>query len=377
MLVDLVVPDVTSSSGGVGAVVSGMVQSLQDNEAVNPRVLSMLSNTEPTLANICQSTSAVRHGADFGFFNLRTAMQNRRPDLVHSHGLWHPFCHWAAALCRAKGITLIVQPHGMLDPWCLEHKPIRKKIALRCYQHADLLSAGAFIATSEMEAQNFRTFGCKQPIAVIPNGIALPSAQIARRVDSVTPRATRTAMFLGRLHPVKGLENLIRAWAVVQPPGWKLHIAGPDESGYLPTLQELIRNLGLEESAVYVGPLNHEQKRDAFLASDLFLLPSFSENFGLVVAEALSYGVPVITTTATPWSDLEKYKCGWWIDCSASALASTLRYVTSLDGKLLKAMGASGRQYSERYAWNRIAEKYISTYEWLLQKADRPPFIIL
>jgi glycosyltransferase involved in cell wall biosynthesis len=292
---------------------------------------------------------------------------------VHSHGLWHPVNHWAARAARAWGVPLVVHPRGMLEPWALEQKRMKKRIALALFQQRDLDRAQALVATSEMEFENLRAFGLRQPIAVIPNGVELPEpgAGDAPRGRGSEER-TRNALFLSRVHPKKGVLELVRAWAEVQPEGWRLRIAGPDEDGHWSEVARLIAELGLGDVVDYLGPVDGAAKAAAYREADLFVLPSFSENFGVVIAEALAYGVPVITTRATPWAELETHHCGWWIDTGVEALAGALRQATSLSVDPRRAMGERGRAYVERYDWEHIATQTVTLYRWLLGQGERP-----
>ena len=296
-----------------------------------------------------------------------------RPALVHNHGLWHPVNHWAAWAARAWGVPLVVHPRGMLEPWALEQKRHKKRLALALFQQRDLDSAQALVATSEMELENLRAFGLRQPIAVIPNGVELPPSGAVDARKGRNPEAgTRTALFLSRVHPKKGVLELVRAWAALRPEGWRLYIAGPDEGGHWREVSRLIAELGLAGVIEYLGPVEAQAKAAAYRDADLFVLPSFSENFGVVIAEALAYGVPVITTRATPWAELETHHCGWWIETGVEALAGALREAMNMDDDQRRAMGARGRELARRYDWNEIAGQTAALYRWLLGYEERP-----
>src|SRR6185503_9480318 len=147
------------------------------------------------------------------------------------------------------------------------------------------------------EAQHIRDLGLRQPVAIIPNGVEIPD-EIPARPRGKSPR---TALFLGRIHPIKGLLNLVYAWAETSPPGWHMVIAGPDDTGYRAEVEQAIKRAGLTDHFSFAGPVAGEAKATLYRQADLFILPSHTENFGLSIAEALTYGVPVITTKGTPW----------------------------------------------------------------------------
>jgi glycosyltransferase involved in cell wall biosynthesis len=299
-----------------------------------------------------------------------------RPALIHSHGVWHPAGHWAALAARRWQVPLILHPRGMLEPWALGQKAWKKRLALTAFQRRDLSQARVLVATSALECDNLRTLGLRQPVAVIPNGVALPAAE-----DLVLPDAgaqaqrERLALFLSRVHPKKGVLALVRAWAQAAPRGWRLVIAGPDEGGHAAEVARLVTALGLDASVVFAGAVAGSQKAALYRDADLFVLPTFSENFGLVVAEALSYGVPVITTRGAPWADLETHGCGWWIDTGVEPLVAALRAATALTDSERQAMGERGRAYVQRYDWDAIAAQTLALYRWVLGQGERPGFV--
>ena len=190
-------------------------------------------------------------------------------------------------------------------------------------------------------------------------------------------RRIRRILFLGRIHPIKGLINLLEAWALVKPLDYKLTIAGPDEANYLQKILLKIQQLRLQGSVEVIGSVEGDAKHKLFCEATLLILPSFTENFGVVVTEALSYGIPVITTTGTPWSDLLDYGCGWWVAPTVEALTGALQEATSLAPQDLQAMGQKGREYVKRYDWNVIAEDTFAVYRWILNKGTKHNYVIL
>jgi glycosyltransferase involved in cell wall biosynthesis len=292
--------------------------------------------------------------------------------------LWHPANHWAAWAARRWRVPLILHPHGMLEPWSLGQKRLKKQLALLLFQQRDLDTAAVLVATSGMERDNLRALGLQQPVAVIPNGVELPAAEDIGAPDAgPEAKRERQALFLSRVHPKKGVLELVRAWSQVAPSGWRLVIAGPDEGGHLADVARLVKDLGVGASVALVGAVAGAQKAAAYRDADLFVLPTFSENFGLVVAEALSFGLPVITTRGAPWADLETHGCGWWIDTGVEPLAAGLRAAMALTDEERRAMGERGRVYVRRYDWDLIAEQTLAVYRWLLGRGDRPTCVRL
>jgi glycosyltransferase involved in cell wall biosynthesis len=313
--------------------------------------------------------SALRLSFSFGFSAaLRALCREHRIQILHNHGLWLPCNHAAAAVAASLKIPLITTPRGMLAPWAVAHKSWKKRLAWGLYQKRDILGAACLHATAEHEYRHLRALGLRQPVAVIPNGIEAPDAVTQKRTDE-----PRTILFVGRIYPVKGLLNLVAAWGKVRASGWRIVIAGPDEAGHQAEVRRAIADAGLEGCFEFPGPVHDEAKWDLYRAADLFVLPSFTENFGLVVAEALACGVPVITTRGAPWAELGERGCGWWVEIGAEPLAAALREAMSLSDAERREMGARGRLLvEEKYAWPEIAKQMVSVYEWVLGGGPPP-----
>ncbi len=299
-----------------------------------------------------------------------------QPHLVHDTGLWLPTNLSAARISTKSRLPRVVSPRGMLTAWALRHRGWKKRLAWVLYQKRDLAAAAALHATSPEEAQDCRRVGFRGPIAVVPNGIDLPDA--SSQPSTLTPqRSMRTALFLSRLHPIKGIPDLIEAWARLNPDGWRLVIAGGDENGYAADLRRAVCERGLETKVSFAGVVEGDAKRNLYRRADLFVLPSHSENFGIVIAEALAYGVPVITTKATPWRQLVEHRCGWWVEVGAEALTVAIRNAISLPDSERREMGERGRKLIEtNYTWSQVAMQMKSVYAWMLGKGERPDCVL-
>jgi len=258
----------------------------------------------------------------------------------------------------------------MLEPWAMNHKKWKKAAAWFLYQRRDLKRAQYLHATSESEARNINGFNLGVPVSTVPNGVDIPLPnELSSRGDIERGHSNgyKIALFLGRLYPVKGLPLLIEAWAQLRPAGWELHIAGPDEAGHRVELERLVAIHGLGRAVVFLGPIDAHSKSSIFSSADLFILPSYSESFGMAIAEALAHGLPVLTTKGTPWPMLETVGCGWQVEATATGIAEGLRHATSHERPILIAMGRKGRAYMEvEYGWDRVARKMIATYEAIL-----------
>ena len=297
------------------------------------------------------------------------AVQNAGADLVHDHGLWLPTNHAAAQAARQQRVPFVVSTRGMLEPWARQNSRLKKTAAWWLYQRRDLASAAALHATAPSEAAALRSAGLRAPIAVVPNGVHVPS----ETVRPLRPPAPRRALFLSRVHPKKGLPLLLDVWAEVRPAGWELAVAGPDEDGHRAQLEAQAARLGLDEVS-FLGPIDDGKKWHLYRSADLFVLPTYSENFGVVVAEALAAGVPVLTTTGAPWAELETHRAGWWVEPAPRPLAEALRAAVGLPDDERAAMGARGRALvTARYGWDGIAAQMAEVYDWILGRRPAVP----
>lgn len=295
--------------------------------------------------------------------------------LIHDHGLWEPSNQAAAQTAVKHNLPLIISPRGTLEPWARRQKFIKKQVAWHLYQRRNLARATVLHATAEAEAEHLRQLNLRQPIALIPNGLELPVLPTAKPNKVASDK--KTILFLSRIHPVKGLLNLVEAMRLVQPHGWRVVIAGPDSNGHQAEVQAAIDAAGLNEAFVFVGPVDDHAKWSLYQQADLFVQPSFSENFGISIAEALASGVPTIATQATPWAEIEQRQCGWWVDVGTEPLAQALRVATELDDSCRREMGQNGRLLIEqKYTWPAIAEQMTAVYDWVLHGGTTPTCIV-
>lgn len=293
---------------------------------------------------------------------LDSICEEQPVDIIHVQGIWSPLVHYACRFSVERNIPYIVTPRGMLEPWALRQKRLKKWLALWWYQKKDLNRAQCIHVTAQAEADSVRKLGVTSRVEVIPNGTEIPESLPAKHAND-----KKRVLFLSRIHPKKGLVDLISAWSQVMPSGWECVIAGTDEDGYASEVQNAIRKYGLEETVRMHPSVDGKEKWDLYRSADLFVLPSHSENFGLVIAEALASGVPVITTVQTPWEELISHRCGWWIEDNASALAVALKQATSTEDIELNEMGTRGRALIQsKYTWPAVAAKLATLYRNVL-----------
>lgn len=302
--------------------------------------------------------------------------ENNNFNLGHQHGIWLPSSHRFTSNAYKTQTPLVLAPRGMLMPWALKFNFLKKKIAWLSYQKRDLKKVSGFHATSIDEAKQIRKLGFTQPIGVIPNGVNMPDLSdefIAQKRFSSSPKKV---LFLSRLHEKKGLDILLKAWKKLSPKNAILEIIGNDDGGYKAKLISLKNELGLGENVIISEPQYGINKDNAFKNADLFVLPSYSENFGIVVAEALSFGVPVITTKGCPWQDLETYKCGWWTKPELSSFMNALSKALILTRDELYEFASRGRQLViEKYQWSSVSDQMLEFYDYLLYNKGNPSFL--
>ncbi|MFN3890341.1 MAG: glycosyltransferase [Beijerinckiaceae bacterium] len=298
-------------------------------------------------------------------------------DIIHGHGLWlmpNVYPGWAVSQngVRAK---LVAAPRGMLGEAALEFSKWKKAAFWGLIQRRAIGFASCLHATSEQEVEDIRRFGLRQPVAIVPNGITAPKVLRHRSEES----RGRLVLSLGRIHPKKGLYQLIKAWSQVEArhEDWRLQIMGPSENGHAEELLGLAHSLGLKR--VYIEPPVFGDTKTLVLSqADIFVLPSLSENFAMTVAESLAAGTPVISTKGAPWRGLNENKCGWWVDQGATSLAIAMEHAMSLSPGDLREMGRRGREWMLRdFSWDRAAGDMGDVYQWLHGRLNKPSFVYL
>jgi glycosyltransferase involved in cell wall biosynthesis len=284
------------------------------------------------------------------------------PDVFHDSGLWWHHNLKIAGLARRLGKPVVVSVRGMLEPAALRHRAWRKRLAWHLYQRRDLERSAALHVTGSLEAEHVRALGLTTPIVSIPNGLSVPQHCPLR-----DPMQRKRVLFLGRIHPIKGLPMLVEAWARIRPPDWTLEIAGPDEGRHRRALEDQVRALELEGSVCFAGPVRGTEKKALFARASVFALPSHSESFGVAAGEALAEGLPVIATHGTPWAVLRSEDCGWHVPASVSGLEGGLRSAFEVPREELVAMGQRGHRYVSRaFSWDHVASEMATLYQRIL-----------
>jgi glycosyltransferase involved in cell wall biosynthesis len=291
-------------------------------------------------------------------------------DLLHVTAVYSwPFLS-AARACGRSHTPYLLSPRGSFAPAALAWRALKKNLFHRLAGEAALHRAAGFHATTEEEAGHIRSVVPEARVETVPNGVDLPEE--GRLACLRADGRDLSVLFLGRLHPHKNPELLLRAWAATAQwfPQVRLIFAGPDVAGLGRRIRALSAELGCSERVQLSGPVDGEAKANLLARARVLVLPSKSENFGNVVAEALAYGTPVITTRGTPWAEVVPRGCGWWVDGEEAALGAALTEALSLPDSSVEAMGNRGRQWmSEAFSWASAAARMARFYEDILRAA--------
>lgn len=323
----------------------------------------------------------------FGFApQLRRELSRWSPELIHLHGVWmYPS---AVALGMADGGVRpsVISPRGMLDPWALRNSGWKKKIAGWVYENRNLRSAACIHALCESEYRSIRAYGLKNPVAVIPNGIDLPEdgpKLCPPWPDRLRP-GRRVLLFLGRIHPKKGLSNLIETWARLSAEKralteeWALVIAGWSQGGHEDKLKRIVNAKGLERDIMFLGPAFDDVKKACLQNADAFVLPSFSEGLPMSVLEAWSYSLPVMMTGECNTPEGFCAKAAVEVRPEQDSLVEGLDTLMSMSDVDRGQMGLRGRRLVETsFDWPQIAAQMIDVYRWVLGQGPKPDCVRL
>lgn len=298
---------------------------------------------------------------------LKQHLRSTGYDCVHHHSLWLRTLHYAHNAGRHFGVPLIIAPRGMMSGWAYRHHRWRKKLAEWFIHPKAFSGALGWHATSEDEAEDIRRLGFRQPICVAPNGVNPPTpaelAHARNRWHELCPASKQrtVAIFYSRFHRKKRLREMIDLWADLNTGDWLLLIAGLPEEYSVAEINGWIAAAGAQDRVVVFDSTGQPPP---YAVGSLFLLPSHSENFGLVVAEALVAGLPVLTTDTTPWREMERQHAGWCV--SWKDFGPTLAAALQMPSAELTAMGVRGHTWAERqFTWECSGRLLIDFYRRL------------
>lgn len=304
--------------------------------------------------------------------------------VLHLHGLWRSPTRCSGRLRDGSGRRppLVVAPHGMLDPWALGHSRWKKRLVWRAWERRALERAGALQALCPAEADSLRALGLTAPIALIPNGVRLPSAAADSPALPAAPWASRIAsgervvLFLSRFHAKKGLDPLLRAWAALgdepRRQGWWLALVGYGDDG---ALAARVAGEGPERVLV-LGPCFGAAKEACLAGATAFILPSFSEGLPMAALEAMAHRLPCLLSPACNLPEAFQAGAALAVSPEVGPLAEALRQLFRQSSADSAAMGEAGRRLvQERFSWQQVATRTAALYDWLHGAISRPEWI--
>lgn len=384
MKISILTGSVSRQAGGTFDAIRRPVAILAGQHGASIQVLGMVdADTEHDRLGwypLSPESFEVKGPRSFGFAKgMGAALERSQPDLQHVHGLWMYCSLINYRYHHQKQTPYVVSPHGMLDPWAVRNSAWKKRLAGWAFERKHLAQANCLHALCIPELDSIREFGLNNPVCVIPNGIDLPQhkGHIAPWVGQVAA-GKKVLLYLGRLHPKKGLANLLRAWRQVSLDSklhsdWVLALAGWQQMGHAAELQRLTADLAMEQSVMFLGPQYGPAKQACYENANAFVLPSFSEGLPMTVLEAWAYGLPVLMT---PHCNIpEGFACNAAIqvDPSHEGIATGLIKLFSLTDTERKDMGRHGLSLvQQKFTWEKVAGEIHTVYQWVLGGGTPP-----
>lgn len=365
------IPSIDEKSGGLGAYMQLLTRDL--GKLCELHVITHKENNERTLEN-CSIHYLPNKWQPWSNCKKEflAILEKIHPDVFHSNSCWEPLCSmtvfWTNTLRKErnefKNLKIVYSPHGMLEPYAISrHYWIKKLPAILLYQKRALKNCDLIHSTADTEKNNLIKLGWNKNIKVIANCVQIDKIEIKK-----TWKKTHKILFLSRIHPKKGINFLIEAVGQLKEEmrEYTITIAGLGEEGYVNELKELAIKNGVPELFEFIGPVFGSTKWPLYRNADLFVLPTISENFGIVVPEALASGTPVISTNGAPWEILNEYHCGWCTDVGTNPTIDALIKFLACSESDLERMGRKGRDLvEEKYSSISVAKQFVDMYHFL------------
>lgn len=295
-------------------------------------------------------------------------------DAAALQGIWM-YTNWSVAhWCAKKRVPYAVSVRGSFNEKALSISRWKKRLSMDLMYGRLLRRATCFHALTESEYDEIRRLGFRQPIFIIPNGINVETVPLNAQSVPNSSNTTKTCLYLGRLHPIKGIPNLLRAWDSVGAisADWNLVIAGPDSNNHRAQLEAIITKSGCRNIS-FVGAVTGRAKSNFYQNADLFVLPSTSEGFSMSVLESMAAGVPVLLTSACRFPDAQISGAGLVVESSINGLQDGLRWFMQQPIDELRRMGDIGRALVQNnYSWHKVSQKLAAVYGWMCGRVDPP-----
>ncbi len=386
MKLGMLTPSISRRAGGLRDCVLNLARSLEEKHDVRVDVLSVDDEFatadrplwDPLSVHLARPKLATFRYAPELSHNLSAA----NLDLVHTHGLWTYLSIVTLRWSQKRMKPYVVSPHGMLDPSALRNSQWKKRIASFLFEWRHLKGAACLHAINRPEAVAMRDFGLKNPICVIPNGVEIPDSTSKMQPPewgTEVVRGRKILLYLGRLHPKKGLPTLLKSWreAISKNGDWILVIAGWDQSGHRSELEQLVAQLGISDSVKFVGPLFGGQRDAAYQSANAFVLPSLSEGQPLAVLEAWSHGLAVIMTRECNLGEGFEMGAAIRMEPAIASGIDALETLFSLGDAALREMGMCGKRLvASSFSWPQIAAEMFSVYQWVIGAGPAPSSLL-
>jgi glycosyltransferase involved in cell wall biosynthesis len=310
-------------------------------------------------------------------------ISEEKNQVIHYHNLWNYIPLVANAVSKKMSVPVIVSPRGNLYEWNLNKGFLKKKLYLNIFQNDFFNSANCIHVTSKEELHAVKKLGYKSPVGLIPNGVDQKEFENMKTKKEHLKNLGlsdnyKYILYMGRIEKKKGLNFLFEAFIDFgrSNPNWKIIVAGPAyDQAYYNECKNFIEDAGFGNSIIWLGMVTGDKRIDAYGGADLFVLPTHSENFGIVIAEALSAGLPVITTDGTPWMEIQNEFAGFIISLNKKNLLLAIENFNNLKNYEKKEMSLSAKNIAKRYTWNKSAEDMQQLYQWTLGEIKQPNFI--
>ncbi len=366
-------------SGGTSTCTYNLISNIHDRiEHIDLLTPQVIDTTDRLIGKSESWIKALPYDyvSPYGFSsNLKKFLQQNDYDIYHTNGLWMHINHTTCCIARKKAKPYVITPHGMLYPQALERSAWKKRLLLKLGFRKNIAKATCIHVTCQKELEHVRKFGYKGPIAIIPNPIKTANEEKERKKSDIMRIG-----YLGRIHPIKNIENLLYAWRQLnlKEEEAQLVIIGdcsPNEIGYEKFLKKEQERLAIK-NILWTGFLSGIEKEEMLSSLSLLVVPSKSENFGMIIPEALLNGIPVIASKGTPWEELNIYNCGWWVDNDVETLTQSIQKAISLPEEIRIQMGVNGQKMvKENYSVEVISQKMCELYDWILNEGNKPEFV--
>lgn len=366
--------------GGIAAAIPPLLEACS-NHGPSTEIVSQTWPEEESVelpGNVYSYYVQMATNSKFGYSHeLRRVLRQRLvcgADLIHSHNLWMYINYLSAELASSLKKPHLITPHGALEPWALAHSARKKKLARFLFQDRGLKKAACVHALSLPEAVNIRALGVETPIAVIPNGVDLTAYSSLPVRTALVDRFPQLAdqkliLFLGRIHPKKGLIHLIEAWGRLARrfPEWHLVIAGPDEVSHRASLERMTRSLDVSSRISFIGMVAGDDKVEVLSACDIFVLPSFSEGFSMAVLEAMACKLPILLTSTCNFHEAAEVGAAVEVSPEAQSVQQGLGSLLEMTDREREEMGMRGNSLvAGKYSWKHVAKELTQVYKWCL-----------